>query len=92
MQAQTMSAPLAGTFARSGGIRRHDPKGFFSHLAMRSCPTKGSDGGSLADAWRRYAHMGRWCVPNAAAVRLKKPAAGFPARALKTFAMMKRCQ
>jgi hypothetical protein len=40
-----------------------------------------SDGGSLADASRHYAHMGGWCVPNAAAVRFKKPATGFPARA-----------
>jgi hypothetical protein len=40
-----------------------------------------SDSGSLADASRQYAHMGDWCVPNAAAVRFKKPVTGFPARA-----------
>ena len=57
MRARTISAPRAGTFARAGRIRRHDPKGFFSHLQKKSCLTKGSDGGSLADAWRRCAHM-----------------------------------
>jgi hypothetical protein len=50
------------------------------------------DGGSLADALRHYAHMGGWCVPNTAAVRFKKPAAGFPARAPTVFAMVEICR
>jgi len=32
------------------------------------------------------------CVPNAAAVRLKKPATGFPARAFATRATMETCR
>ena len=92
MRARTVPASRGGAFARADEALRLAPKLFSAVFRRDHAQSKGSDGGSLADAWRRCAHMGRWCVPNAAAVRLKKPAAGFPARALKIFAMMRRCQ
>ena len=40
-----------------------------------------SNDGSLADAPQHYARTEGCCVPNTAAVRFKKPATDFPARA-----------
>lgn len=92
MRARTVPASRGGAFTRADEIQRPARELCVAVFRRYHAQPKGTDGGSLADAWRRCAHMGRWCVPNAAAVRLKKPAAGFPARALKIFAMMRRCQ
>ena len=75
--------------------RRQNSKGTIRKRAKRVSegimPVRGRTTARLQTP-RGNAHMGRCCVPNAAAVRLKKPATGFPARALRCFAMMDLCR
>jgi hypothetical protein len=59
----------------------------FSEKIMRIC--NGSDGDALCNALRKF---GDGAPKIRVAARLKKPAAGFPARARIFFAMLNLCR